>query len=85
MKRIAWIDTITEEEAEGELGQAYERSRDPLTGKVDHIMRVHALHPQTLDDHLRLYGTLMHGMGDLTRAEREMIAVVVSSINGCHY
>ena len=85
MDRIAWIDSVAEEEAEGALAQAYARERDPRTGKVDHILRVHALHPQTLDDHARLYHTLLHGEGGLTRAEREVIAVVVSSINACHY
>jgi alkylhydroperoxidase family enzyme len=32
-----------------------------------------------------LYGALMHGRSPLTRAQREMIAVVVSRTNGCHY
>ena len=85
MERIAWIETVPEEEASGELAEAYERERDPKSGEVDHILRVHSLHPRTLDDHARLYHTVMHGPGNLTRGEREMIAVVVSSINACHY
>lgn len=31
-----------------------------------------------------LYGTLMHGGSPLTRAQREMLAVVVSRANDCH-
>jgi alkylhydroperoxidase family enzyme len=35
---------------------------------------------------MQLYLELMHSReGALTRAQREMIAVVVSATNGCHY
>ncbi len=84
-QRIAWIETVSEEEAEGELADLYARERDRRRGGVDHILRVHSLHPQTLADHARMYHTLMHSPGGLSRAEREMIALVVSAINRCHY
>lgn len=84
-QRIAWIETIPVDEAKPPLSDMYARERDPLTRKVDHILMVHSLHAQTLDDHARMYHTLMHGDGTLTRVEREMIAVVVSTINECHY
>jgi alkylhydroperoxidase family enzyme len=32
-----------------------------------------------------LYVTVMRGESDLSRAQREMIAVVVSTANQCHY
>ncbi len=83
--KIAWIRTIDESDATGSLAESYEKERDPGTGRVDHILRVHSLAPDTLDDHARLYHTLMHGESGLSRAEREMIAVVVSTINECHY
>jgi alkylhydroperoxidase family enzyme len=35
--------------------------------------------------HLALYRELMFGRSELTRAEREMIAVAVSVVNHCHY
>jgi len=47
------------------------------TGYVDHILAIHSLHPETMRDHSHLYRTLMHGQGDLSRPEREMIGVVV--------
>ena len=84
-ERVAWIETVSTDDADGTLAQLYARERDPLTRDVDHILMVHSLHPQSLDDHARLYHTLMHGDSDLTRVERELIAVVVSSINECHY
>lgn len=85
MARPAWIDTISDDDATGELRELYDRARDPRTGAVDHILQVHSLHPDTLRDHLALYVTTMRRPSGVSRAEREMIAVVVSAINGCHY
>jgi alkylhydroperoxidase family enzyme len=48
-------------------------------------MMVHSLHAETLRDHAVLYKTLMFGTGGLSRPEREMIGVVVSAANRCHY
>jgi alkylhydroperoxidase family enzyme len=52
---------------------------------VDNIMKIHGLSPPSLAGHSKLYKTLMKGESDLTRAQREMIAVVVSTLNRCHY
>jgi alkylhydroperoxidase family enzyme len=51
----------------------------------DNIIRIHGVHPRTIRLHYDLYRELMHGPGPLSRAQREMIAVVVSSVNECHY
>jgi alkylhydroperoxidase family enzyme len=83
--RPAWIDVIPETEAEGELAALYDELRSPQTGRVDHVMAIHSLHPQSMRDHEQLYRTLMYGAGDLSRPEREMIGVVVSAVNRCHY
>ncbi|MDQ3548123.1 MAG: carboxymuconolactone decarboxylase family protein [Chloroflexota bacterium] len=85
MTRNAWIAMIEESESSGPLAESYDRLRDPETGQVDNILRIHSLHPETLDAHVLLYKSLMHGKSRLARAEREMIAVVVSSLNQCHY
>ncbi len=83
--RIAYIDTVSEANASGELRRAYRRAADPKTGNVDHIMKIHSLNPASLIDHQHLYKTLMHGDSPLSRAQREMIGVVVSAINRCEY
>ena len=41
--------------------------------------------PAALKDSIRLYATLMFGESPLSRAQREMIAVVTSQANECHY
>lgn len=83
--RGAWIQMIPEDEAAGELAALYDELRAPQTGRVDHVMAIHSLHPQSMRDHQQLYRTLMHGAGGLSRPEREMIGVVVSAVNRCHY
>ena len=81
---MAWIREIMPEDAAGELEAVYARVREP-DGSVDHILRIHGLHPQCLDDHYGLYVTLMKGPSPLSHRRREMIAVVVSALNECHY
>lgn len=85
MTKRAWIEIIPEEDAEGMLKELYDRERDRRTGKVDNIMAIHSLNPDTLRAHADLYHTVMHGKSGLSLAEREMIGVVVSAINKCHY
>jgi len=81
---VAWIET-DEEGASEELAPLYRSARDPQTGRVDRILSVHALHPAGLRAHLDLYGAVMRGTAGLPKVEREMIALVVSGLNGCHY
>ncbi|MEM7454884.1 MAG: carboxymuconolactone decarboxylase family protein [Planctomycetota bacterium] len=51
----------------------------------DNILRIHSVHPAVLKQHFDLYRQVMHAEGPLSRVEREMIGVVVSSVNSCHY
>ena len=81
---MAWIKMIHEHEAEGELKARYERLREPWGG-VDNILKIHSLNVPSLDAHVQLYRTLMYGRSGLSRVEREMIALVASATNRCHY
>lgn len=51
----------------------------------DNIIRIHGVHPEILKLHYELYVQLMHKPGTLSRLDRELIAVVVSTRNHCHY
>ena len=51
----------------------------------DNIIRIHGVHSRVLRQHHELYRELMYGPGPLSRVQREMIGVVVSAANGCHY
>ncbi len=81
---MAWIKTIDEEKAEGRLAKLYKRLREPWGG-VDNIFKIHSLNPASARGHFELYRALMRGASPLTTIQREMIAVVVSSVNRCHY
>ncbi len=81
---MAWIETIDEDEAEGRLAKLYKRLREPWGG-VDNIFKIHSLNPPSARGHLELYRALMRGRSPLSTVQREMIAVVVSSANRCHY
>ena len=82
---MPWIRTVPPEEATGLLRQIYEAALR-RAGRVFNVVRLQSLRPKVLDASMQLYLQLMHAPdGALTRAQREMIAVVVSATNGCHY
>jgi alkylhydroperoxidase family enzyme len=51
----------------------------------DHVIQIHGVNAPVMKQHFELYKRLMRGTGPLSFTQREMIAVVVSSLNGCHY
>ena len=81
---MAWIAEIEEREAEGSLKDQYSKLKEPWGG-IDNILKIHSLNPESLAAHVQLYKTVMFGKSPIPRTDREMIALVVSSINQCHY
>ena len=81
---MAWIEQTDADDADGKLAEIYAELIEKR-GKVSNILKVHSLHPEAMSDHLDLYMTIMFGKSGLSRAEREAIAVVVSSNNDCEY
>ena len=82
---MSWIDEIDVSKWEGELADLRSQVIDPETGKADHILTVHSLDAGSLRAHLGLYRQAMQGTSTLPKVDREMIALVVSKLNGCHY
>ena len=54
-------------------------------GRIWNIVSIQSQLPEVMRDSMRLYSSIMFGPSPLTRAQREMIAVVASDINECHY
>lgn len=54
-------------------------------GFVPNVFRSYTLRPRRLELFRQYNNELMVGDSGLTKLEREMIAVVVSSVNHCHY
>lgn len=80
----SWIPLPDLPGATGALADAYARVAG-TRGDVANILKVHATRPAAMLAHLELYRELMFTRSELTRPEREMIASVVSSVNGCRY
>ena len=81
---MAWIQTIDDSEAEGDLKEIYKKITGER-GKLSNIMRVHSLNPKAMNAHLDLYLTIMFSRAGPTREQRELIATAASSTNKCDY
>lgn len=78
------IKVISHNEATGRLKEIY----DELIvkrGKLAEVHTIQSLRPESIVAHMDLYMEIMYSRSELSRAEREMMAVVVSKTNGCVY
>jgi uncharacterized peroxidase-related enzyme len=81
---VPHLRLISEEEATGELRDQYTAANE-RAGKVFNIVKAMSLNPNVLAASMGLYRAIMFGPSELLRAERELLAVVVSCANDCHY
>ena len=81
---MAKIKVIQYQEAEGRLREIYDELIKKR-GKLAEVHKIQSLRPESIVKHMDLYLEIMFSKSDLTRAEREMMAVVVSSANQCAY
>jgi len=81
---VAFIKLIQDGEARGLLAEIYRAARE-RAGRVWNIVRVMSRRPAACKASLDLYREIMHGPSGLTRAERELVATAVSSMNRCGY
>ena len=81
MPNLRLIDV---DEATGELKREYDAAIG-RAGKVFNIVKAMCLRPGVLRRSMELYKAIMFGPSELSRAERELLAVVVSRANDCHY
>jgi len=82
---MAWIPSPNPDECQPDVADRLRQHADPGTGEVDEILRVHALDPGGLDGHLAVYKAAMRGTPGLRKVDRELVAYLVSRLNGCHY
>jgi alkylhydroperoxidase family enzyme len=81
---MAYISTTSESDAEGTLADLYGRYGNP-DGTVDNVLKLHSVNPDGLAAHASLYVQAMMKPSPVSRIEREMVAITVSRLNGCHY
>jgi uncharacterized peroxidase-related enzyme len=84
--KTPWTEPVSPEAARGDLARIYERIRGASSrGVVSHLWQSCGHDPRGLEALHALYRTLMDDPAPLTRAQAELIAVVVSATNGCGY
>jgi uncharacterized peroxidase-related enzyme len=83
-EHICRLRVPAEDEVPGEVSELWAKPLEKL-GFVPNVLRVYAIRPRHLLLWNAFYEDLMRGESGLTKAEREMIAVVVSTENRCHY
>ena len=81
---MSWIQIIEETDSTGKLKEIYDDIENKR-GKISNIIKIHSLNPDAMKKHMELYLSIMFGSSTLTREDRELIGVVVSSLNCCEY
>jgi alkylhydroperoxidase family enzyme len=83
-RRVPHVRLIEVEDATGPLKEEYDAAVG-RAGKVFNIVKAMSLRPGVLRRSMELYKVVMFGPSGLSRQERELLAVVVSRQNDCHY
>ena len=81
---MTFIKTIDIDQAEGIVKNEYDKGVQ-RSGRVFNILKIMSQSPAALKESMRLYLAIMHGESELSRAQRKMIATVVSQVNHCKY
>jgi uncharacterized peroxidase-related enzyme len=81
---ITWLRVPEDDDVPDDVRELWAARVEKL-GFVPNVLRVMALRPRHLVAWHAYYDELMRGESGLTKVQREMIAVVVSAQNRCHY
>jgi len=81
---MTWIHTVAPGEAQGRVKTSYDAAI-ARAGRVFGIVKALSPAPAIMDTALDLYRRVMFAKEGLARYQRELIAVVVSRANDCHY
>ncbi|MFQ5915791.1 MAG: carboxymuconolactone decarboxylase family protein [Nitrospinota bacterium] len=81
---MAYIRQIEPADAAGELKAFYDRLTE-VAGGVPNIVKLSSLKLSAMSAAQSLYRSAMYEDSGLSRAQKEMVSIVVSVINGCGY
>ena len=83
---MSWTRSIPPEHADAPLRSIFDRiAAHASRGQISNVWRAQALDPAGLEATVALYRALMRAPEPLTEAQAQLIAVVVSAVNGCGY
>ncbi len=81
---MPYIQQVSDDQAAGPVKRELDRARK-RAGRVWNIVRIMTPNPESMRTSMSFYVAIMHARSPLSRAQREMLAVVVSKANNCHY
>ena len=81
---MPYIEQIPPERATGKTKHEYDAALR-RAGRVWNIVAIQSQNGIVMRESMRLYGATMLADSPLSRVQREMIAVVTSQVNECHY
>ena len=81
---MPYVKTISYENSHGELREAYD-IMIKTRGRIANVQAVSSLKPNIMKTLMAHVASVMFGESGVSRAEREMVAAVVSATNKCQY
>lgn len=78
------VHVVPYDESSGVVREEYDAAV-ARAGRIWNIVSIQSQLPEVMRDSMRIYRTIMYGKSKLSRAQREMMAVVTSQANECHY
>lgn len=82
---VAWIETVSPEDARGRTREIYE-ALTARNGRIHNLYRAHSLRPETMEGSDLLYQAVLHCADNRFEAWRgELIATWTAALTGCRY
>jgi alkylhydroperoxidase family enzyme len=81
---VSHVHILSYDETTGVARREYDAAMR-RAGRIWNIVSVQSQLPQVMRDSMRIYLSIMYGPSPLSRSQREMMAVVTSQANDCHY
>ena len=81
---MPYVRTIPYEDAQGELKDVYDMMIK-TRGRIPNVQAASSLKPNIMKTLMGHVASVMYGESGVSRAEREMVAAVVSATNKCQY
>lgn len=81
---MPWIEQVPVAEATGALKTEFDKALR-RAGRVWHIVHIMSVNPRVLKASIEFYLAIMYGPSPLSRAQRELLATVVSAELDCFY
>ena len=83
MPWIKWIKVEPDDTWDEDVRELYARTRDRITGNIPDTVRLMSLTPKVAGLLYELQRAIYQGAKGLNVREKEIAALIVSSLNGC--